>query len=71
MSAQPFAVQELCSGGRGHPGEVGLRGASLARNLQGVQFAKLRLLPARVPISMRWLKMPRISPLRAPFEKRK
>jgi hypothetical protein len=25
---------------------------------------KLRLLPARVPISMRWLKMPRISPLR-------
>ena len=25
---------------------------------------QLRLLPARVPISMRWLKMPRISPLR-------
>jgi hypothetical protein len=40
LSAQPFAVQELCSGGPGHPGEVGLRGASLARNLQGVQFEK-------------------------------
>jgi hypothetical protein len=26
--------------GMEHPGEVGLRGASLARNLQGVQFAK-------------------------------
>jgi hypothetical protein len=31
---------------------------------RGPVCKKLRLLPARVPISMQWLKMPRISPLR-------
>jgi len=62
-SQQPFAVQELCSGGRGTPEKWDSGARVSPETSRGPVCKKLRLLPARMPISMQWLKMPRISPL--------